>query len=211
MKTRGAPPAAKAHPEYVAAFTRIMSGIERALGAKRPSRPVDVCVAGGAALHFYTGARISNDIDAKIMARVLLDPDDLQVAYKDADGHARILYFDTHYNDSFALLHEDAYEEAIPLELEGLDARRIRVTLLSPLDLAVSKVGRFSAQDREDIRELGRAGLVDSAALRRRATDALANYVGDPQRIKASIDTAAKDLEKIPAYKGRQTKPSPER
>ena len=89
------PPLLRANPEYLKAFSTIMSRIEHALGAKRAAMPVTACVAGGAALHFYTGVRVSKDIDAKLMARVLLDPSDLQVAYRDADRHARLLYFDT--------------------------------------------------------------------------------------------------------------------
>src|SRR6266403_4317054 len=40
--------------EYLRAFATIMSRIEKALGPKRPAQPVVACVAGGAALHFYT-------------------------------------------------------------------------------------------------------------------------------------------------------------
>jgi hypothetical protein len=69
-----------ADPPYLKAFTTIMARIERALGPKRPAKPVVACVAGGTALHFYTGSRVSKDIDATIMARVLIDPQDLQVA-----------------------------------------------------------------------------------------------------------------------------------
>jgi hypothetical protein len=149
-------------------------------------------VAGGAAMHFYTGERFSNDIDAKILARVMLDPRDLQVAYRGDDGHARLLYFDTQYNDSFALLHHDAYHDARPISVEGVDSRRLEVKLLTPLDLAVSKLSRFSGQDQDDIRALARTGLIDAAALRRRAEAALPDYVGKLDRIRTSIDAACR-------------------
>ena len=186
------PPLLRADPEYLKAFSTIMSRIEHALGAKRAAMPVIACVAGGAALHFYTGARVSKDIDAKLTARVLLDPSDLQVAYRDADGHARLLYFDTQYNDSFALLHQNAYDDATPIALEGVDARRLTVKLLTPLDLAVSKLSRFSDQDRLDIRALARERLIAATQLRRRAEEALPDYVGNFDRIKTSIDIACR-------------------
>jgi hypothetical protein len=186
------PPLLRADPEYLKAFSTIMSRIEHALGAKRAAMPVIACVAGGAALHFYTGARVSKDIDAKLTARVLLDPSDLQVAYRDADGHARLLYFDTQYNDSFALLHQNAYDDATPIALEGVDARRLTVKLLTPLDLAVSKLSRFSDQDRLDIRALARERLIAATQLRRRAEEALPDYVGNLDRIKTSIDIACR-------------------
>ena len=73
-------PELKPDPAYVKAFATIMSRIEGALGPRGADKPVRVGVAEGAAFHFYTGARISKDIDARVMARVLLDPSDLQVA-----------------------------------------------------------------------------------------------------------------------------------
>ncbi len=185
-------PLLRADPEYLKAFSTIMSRIERALGSKRGATPVTACVAGGAAVHFYTGIRVSKDIDAKLMARVLLDPSDLQVAYRDADGHARLLYFDTQYNDSFALLHHNAYDDAVPIALAGVDARRLEVKLLTPLDLAVSKLSRFSEQDQLDIRTLARERLIDPTQLRRRAEEALPDYVGKLDRIKTSIDIACR-------------------
>ncbi len=185
-------PLLRADPEYLKAFSTIMSRIEHAVGSKRGATPVTACVAGGAALHFYTGIRVSKDIDAKLMTRVLLDPSDLQVAYRDADGHARLLYFDTQYNDSFALLHHNAYDDALPIALTGVDPRRLEVKLLTPRDLAVSKLSRFSEQDQLDIRALARERLIDATQLRRRAEEALPEYVGKLDRIKTSIDIACR-------------------
>lgn len=180
-------------PAYRKAFAEIMARIESALGPKRPAKPVVVCVAGGAAMQFYTGGRFTDDIDAKIMARVIIDhPEKLQIAYRGEDGHARLLYFDMQYNDSFALLHENAYDDALPISLEGVDPRRLEVRLLTPLDLAVSKVSRFSEQDQDDIRALARAGLIEPNALRRRAGAALPDYVGNMDRIRNSIDLACR-------------------
>ncbi len=185
-------PALRPDPAYLKAFAQIMSRIEKALGPKRPAKPVTVCVAGGAAMHFYVGGRFTDDIDAKIMARVMLDPQDLQVAYRGEDGHARLLYFDTQYNDSYALLHENAYDDARPIAVEGVDSHRLEVRLLTPLDLAVSKLARFSEQDQDDIRALARAQLIDATALRRRADSALPDYVGNLDRIRGSIEVACR-------------------
>lgn len=190
--SRSTVPALRPDPEYLKAFAQIMSRIERVLGPKRPVKPLVVCVAGGAAMHFYVGSRFSEDIDAKIMARVILDPQDLQVAYRGEDGHARLLYFDTQYNDSFALLHHNAYDDARAIEVKGIDPRRLEVRLLTPLDLAVSKLSRYSAQDQDDIQALAGAGLIDADSLRRRAEAALPDYVGQMERIRTSIDLACR-------------------
>jgi hypothetical protein len=180
----------KPDPEYLRAFSEIMSRIGRSVTQAQAGKPIVVCVAGGAAMHFYTGARFSDDIDAKVFARILLDPADLQVAYRGGDGHARLLYLDMQYNDTYGLLHSSAYDDALPITLEGVDERRIEVRLLTPLDLAVSKLARFSEQDQDDIRELGRLRLVHAAALRHRAESALPDYVGHVDKVKNSIELA---------------------
>jgi hypothetical protein len=172
-------------PSYVRAFREIVTRIGRNLG----DAPLRMYVAGGAAVHFYTGTRISGDIDAAFSRRIL-PGEGLQVSYVDADGNPRLLYFDTQYNESFALVHEDAHADSVPLALPGLAREPVEVRLFSPLDLAVSKLARFADHDREDIRALARAGLIEPRSLRRRAEEALGAYVGDPRRIRTSIRLA---------------------
>ncbi len=184
-----------ARPEYVAAFREIVVRIAATLeGARRQSLPVRMFVAGGAAMHFYTGERVSEDVDATFSRRLAL-PENLEVAYRDADGAARVLYFDRQYNDSFALLHEDANDDSVPLLLEGVDPAVIDVRLLSPVDLAVSKISRLSDQDRGDIVALARRGLIDAKRVRERAQQALGGFVGDLERVRNSIEIVTRILE----------------
>jgi len=179
-----------ASKEYVAAFQDIVFRIARALSSvPRRSQPVRMYVAGGAAMHLYTGERVSEDIDAVFSRRIAL-PEDLEAAYRDADGAARLLYFDRQYNDTLGLLHDEAHQDSVTLSLEGIDSRVIEVRLLSPLDLAVSKVGRLSEVDRDDIALLVRRGLVDPLEFRKRSEEAMAGYVGDLARLRNSIDIA---------------------
>lgn len=187
----------KASPEYAAAFREVVQRIAEPLrGLPRKLLPIRMYVAGGAALHFYTGERISRDIDASFSRRIAL-PADLEVAYRDADGAARLLYFDRQYNDTLALLHEDAHDDAEQLGLAGLDGGVLDVRLLAPVDLAISKIGRFSSQDRDDIAALARHGLIRASSLRRRAESALTAFVGDTDRVRASIEQAVRIVEDI--------------
>lgn len=142
-------------------------------------------------MHFYTGERVSLDIDGTFSRRLAL-PDNLEVAFRDVDGAATILYFDRQYNDTLALLHEDAYQDSERLELPGVDDSMLEVRLLNPVDLAVSKIARFGSQDRDDIAALARHGLVSANAIRRRAEEALANIVGDTVRVQGSIEAACR-------------------
>jgi Nucleotidyltransferase of unknown function (DUF6036) len=187
----------KARADYVAAFREIVSRLTAALKQVPESAlPIKMYVAGGAALHFYTGERVSRDIDAVFSRRIAL-PEDLDIAYRDADGAARLLYFDRQYNDTLSLMHEDAHDDSIPLSLHGVDAGILDVRLLTPLDLAVSKISRFSERDRSDIASLARHRGIGAAALRQRAQEALGGYVGSTDRILGSIELACRIVEDL--------------
>lgn len=204
-------PDAAARPEFLAAFLQLARRIELTLTTvPKRALPVSMYVAGGAALHFYTGVRISRDIDAVFSHRIAL-PENLQVSYRDADGSARLLYFDRQYNDTLGLMHEDAHRDSVPLSI-GVDASVLDVRLLSPVDLAVSKVGRFAEQDREDIETLAVKGLIDEPEFRRRASEAATGYVGALDRLQGSIEIACRlisaaasrrDAAKTPPLKGK--------
>jgi hypothetical protein len=71
----------------------------------------------------------------------------------------------------------------------GNEGRRVHAFVLAPVDLAVSKIARFSAQDRDDIVNLAAHGLVSSDSLRRRAVHALGNFIGDTSPVRANIET----------------------
>lgn len=185
----------RADPAYWHAFAELMSRIEAALGNYK-GPPVPVYVAGGAASHIYTGSRLSADIDATLGRRLLL-PDDLQVMYKSEDGKHHTLYFDRQYNDTLGLMHEDAHADSVPIEVPGVNRKRLDVRVLSPVDLAVSKLARYAKPDQEDIKALARAGLLDSKELRRRAEEALVWSIGRLNDVRISIDQACRMVDAI--------------
>lgn len=188
---------------YRKAFDRIVQRVQRALeGAPARVFPIRMYVAGGAALHLLTGARVTEDVDATFSKKVMLG-DDIQVSYRDPDGRARMVYLDRNYNDTLGLLHADAYRDSRAVAVPGVDSKRLQVRVLAPADLAVSKLARFTDQDREDIELLARLGLVDSATLRRRAEEALEDYVGDPATVRISIDVACRLID---SHRPRKTK-----
>jgi hypothetical protein len=190
-------PSRATRPEYLAAFSELVQRIAEPLRElPKRSLPIKMYVAGGAAMHFYTGERISNDIDAIFSKRIAL-PSDLEVTYQDPDGAARLLYFDRQYNDTFALMHENAHDDSVPLTLKDIDASILDVRLLSALDLAVSKISRFSSQDRDDITALAKHGLIKSATLRRRSLEAMKNYVGNLDTLKSTIDFTCRIVDDV--------------
>jgi len=178
--------------EFDRAFAELARRVEGVLKrADARDLPVRMYVAGGAAMHFLAGGRTTEDVDAVFSRRVILG-DDVEVAYRDVDGRARMLYLDRNYNDTLGLLHEDAYADAKRVDVPGVDRKVLEVRVLAPVDVAVTKLARFADADREDIELLARRGLIDSAALRRRAEEAIGGYVGDTAALRASIDVACR-------------------
>lgn len=150
------------------------------------SKPLTVYLAGGMAVHLYTANRVTTDVDAEFSGRVIL-PNDLMVEITLEDGSPQLIYLDTNYNSTFALMHEDYQDDAIPVDL-GLE--HIQVKVLSPVDLAVSKIARLADNDREDIRALVRLGLTTANEIERRANSALVGYIGGQALLMANLRDA---------------------
>jgi hypothetical protein len=186
-----------ARPQFVAAFRELAGRIQSAVaGSPKHTLPIRMFVAGGAALHLYTGARVTTDIDAVFSHRLAL-PGTLEVSYEDADGAARWLHLDPNYSDTLALMHEGARDDALPLSLAGIDPKVLDIRLLTPTDLALSKVARFGDIDRTDIETLAHRGLINARAIQQRAEEAIGGYVGDLGRLRGSIEQAVRLIEDI--------------
>lgn len=158
-------------------------------------RPVRVYLAGGMGAHLYTGSRVTNDVDAEFSARVLL-PSDLVVQVSMPDGQVGGMYFDTNYNSTFALMHEDYQQDALRVEMES---GMLELYVLAPVDLVVSKIARLNDNDRQDIAALAHAGLVSAEDVRARAQSALQIFVGNVLPIQANIDEVCEMVREITA------------
>lgn len=203
-------PTSAADPGLIKALTDIAARIAGPLTRVHPKRlPIRMYLAGGAAVHWYTGARTTGDVDAVFSTRIVL-PEDLDVYYVDAKAQKRLLYFDRQYNDTLGLMHEDAYDDSKSLTILGVDPRVLDVQALSPVDLAVSKIARYDEHDRDDIVAMAQAGLITSRAVRKRAAEALARYVGDVGRVRNSIDLACRLIDaSVPPKPGTGSRARP--
>jgi hypothetical protein len=178
------------HETYFHTHTALAEGLRELLkqleGRLSLRKPLTVYLAGGMAVHLYTANRVTTDVDAEFSGRVML-PQDLLVEVALEDGTTQVIYLDTNYNSTFALMHEDYQEDSIPVDL-GLE--QIRVRVLSPTDLAVSKIARLADNDREDIRALVVDGLTSADEIEERAADALSGYVGGIEMLRANLRDA---------------------
>lgn len=161
------------------------------------SSPLKVYLAGGMAVHLYTATRVTTDVDAEFGSRIFV-PGDLIVDITLEDGTRTSVHFDTNYNATFALMHEDYLDDAIPLDL-GVPNIQLRV--LSPLDLAVSKIARFADNDREDIAALVRLGHFGADDLERRAKDAIGGFVAGQAMLLLNLREAVTLVRQVQAQR----------
>ena len=153
-------------------------------------------VFGGAAVHLYTNSRSSHDVDVEF-SRYLpaFREEDVVVSFVDENGRPQQLTFDENFSSTLGMLHENYQEDAVPFFTEP--GQSLWVYLVSPLDLAVSKLGRLAGHDLEDIKALAGMGLISAEGVRERAEFALAAYVGNTDRAKTNIDIAVKTIKSI--------------
>jgi hypothetical protein len=176
-------------PDLPSAFSAILDKIDRLLTEANYNGPaIRMYLAGGLAVHHYCGSRYTNDIDASFSQRLLLPAKELVAAYRNGENKPEPLYFDANYNPDFALMHPDHRENAVEWKGLGNEKRRIILLVLSPVDLAVSKLARHSEQDQADIVALAEAGLLTASDLRARASEALEYFVGNKTTLQRNIE-----------------------
>lgn len=157
------------------------------------SRTIKAYIAGGIAVHLYTAYRVSTDVDLEFDARVTI-PADLAAEVPAENGRSPWLYIDTQYTSAFSLMHEDYREDSwrVPMDVD-----HIEVYVLSPVDLAVSKISRFADTDRDDIATLVRQGLATADAIEERANEAVSYYVGNVDVLRSNIRLAVELARKV--------------
>jgi chromosome segregation and condensation protein ScpB len=176
------------------AITKLFDKIKEEISRQYPSLPagqVKAYIFGGAAVHVYTNARYSADIDAQLDALIeLSNVQDILIDYEDENGRAYLLAWDGKFNDAFMLIHPDYREDAIVFQ-EKPDSP-LWIYLASPVDVAVSKVSRFVDIDKADIRLLAEMGLITENEFAERVEKALLYWVGNDFMLKYNIRDAKK-------------------
>ncbi|WP_411960090.1 DUF6036 family nucleotidyltransferase [Pseudomonas mandelii] len=149
---------------------------------------VKIIVFGGCAVHLYTNHRVSTDVDAEIYEANVPKGLHLQTMLAEVpeefvderSGRLMELNYDLQYNTSFGPVHEDYWERSLPLA-EFPNESPLHVHIASPIDIAISKLGRATDQDIGDIMALLRSGFILTIELRRLALQAIDVYVGNKE------------------------------
>ena len=162
-----------------------LSELSRRLG--KLDRPVHAWLAGGFAVHFLTQHRMSRDVDIKWSHRFHIPPDMRVFEIGAVDGAPPdVILMDGNFTDVFGSFPPDWEKRS--QEVHRFD--NIVLHVIDPVDLAVSKVERFSERDRSDIRALAEHGLIDPDVFVRRADEALSQYVGDLTFVRHNLADA---------------------
>lgn len=160
-------------------------------------QPVHAYIAGGTAITYHTGARMSDDVDIQWSRRVAIPPD-LQVFpvhHPDDPQQVYLVTMDGGFGDFLGSFHPDWKDDAPMIARHG----DIILHMITALDLAVSKLGRFIEQDRADIEALAADGLLVSTELQARGMEAIDYFVGDTTFIVHNLRDAVEIVKKYEA------------
>jgi len=188
----------KIYPDLAQAMNKIVRKIDFYLQDNDYNGPpINMYLAGGMAVNYYCGTRYTEDVDASFSRRIIFSSEEIVASYVRPNGKSSFIYLDKNYNPTFALMHENFEEDCWPWNFDDHQTETISLRILSPVDLAVSKIARFSEQDRQDIKALAIEKLFTESDLRHRAEDALLNYVGNLLSVKNSLSMACHDVARI--------------
>ncbi len=167
---------------------------------KLPPGSVRAYLFGGCAMHILTNSRGSGDIDVEFTAARHVKNSELKfnvapIAYNIKQTKLRLLY-DKTFTPTLGPLHEDYQDDAIQL------ATRMRPSplwlyVVTPADLAVSKLGRFGDRDIDDILTLIKLKKLSIGEFLERATSATNYYIGNTLTIKGNINYILKRAEQL--------------
>ena len=152
-----------------------------------------VIVFGGCAVHIHTRVRGSADVDAEVASHGYADKSEIiallgedAYVFTDEDGVSQMLELDTSFNTTLGPLHED-YEDRVIRLVTRSSIPYVEVYVAGPVDVAISKLGRFGARDQEDIQALLQLPHVDIKDFERLAEEAIDYYVGNRMPVLGNL------------------------
>ncbi|EJL6339771.1 hypothetical protein IG528_17555 [Vibrio cholerae] len=161
-----------------------------------PAGSIKAYVFGGCAVHLYTNARGSNDLDAELNAANKLDISSIileldPVYFDDPEVGESTLDWDANFNIGLPSLSPDYKENAIPLVCGD---SILHIYLVSAVDIAVSKLSRLAEDDLKDIIALFKAKRFSLEDFKQVAQDAI-DYSATPDSLQSNVEFAITAIE----------------
>lgn len=153
-------------------------------------QPIRLIMTGGAAMSLYSQTRSSADVDAIFSHQIILP--EVLVSYRDEHGKLCKLTWDRNYSPSIGLMHPEAEQDAV-FVAPSPDGK-FDILVLTPVDLATSKIGRYADNDQRDIQELFRDGLIAPEEVERRSVESLGYYVGNVRQVHHNMVLALESM-----------------
>jgi hypothetical protein len=148
------------------------------LDALLPEQVTFHCVGGFAVVAAYGLPRSTNDLDY-----FTLEPSNLTKVVHDlaGEGSALARKHKVHIHNAAVASLPENYEERLTELYPGM-FKQIRLFVLDPCDLVLSKLCRNAERDREDAKYLIKAQKIDAAVLKERFDNELkCNLIGPPK------------------------------
>lgn len=156
-------------------------------------------VFGGCAVHIHTKARGSADVDVEITSHGQADRSEIiallgedAYSFTSDEGLSQILELDKSFSTTLGPLHEDYEDRAILLTTQS-SSPFVEVYVASPIDVAISKLGRFGKRDQDDIQSLLNLPGVSIEEFERLAKEAIGYYVGNPVPVLGNLRNTIQD------------------
>lgn len=194
------------HDQIDSSFWRavisLIESLSDSIGQKLEA-PVRAYMAGGSAFHFHTGARVSKKADIAFSHRIIIPQGMVEFYYHAEDHTERSVAFD---NNALGLMHPDCEKDAISVGRLGKD-QNIDLYVISAVDLAVSKLSRFSERDESDIKILAGLKLFTREELNTRANEAMNYYVGDLSNTRFALEVILDYMQTLETGNNKGRKP----
>ena len=180
-------------------LSQLNEEIESQLSNATKAGAVKAYVFGGCAVHMFTNARGSNDLDVEVEAAEKLDVHSLvleldNVYFTDPnDGEMQLVMDDTFQIGITPVVSPDYKNRAIPLN-EGNQV--LHTYLVSAVDIAVSKLSRCASGDVEDILAMYKKKRFTLDEFTEAAEEAL-EYTATPDSLRFDIDHVILELKSV--------------
>lgn len=155
---------------------------------EKNNSPLKITLVGGAAIWFYCENNNYNEVNAIFSQKILLPQISIPL-YNNKE-----LTWGVQYSNSIRLLHDYAEDDTIFI---ANIKNKINLSILNPIDLAVTKIDRYSEDDKNDIINLSKKGLIEDSILERRVKEALSYYVGNTRILNANLKFALESIKQI--------------